>query len=50
MIEAQTFGEISDRFNVSSVPKIVVNDSYEFVGNQPFETFLNEIEKAAAAQ
>ena len=50
MIEAQTFGEISDRFNVSSVPKIVVNDSYEFVGNQHFETFLNEIEKAAVAQ
>lgn len=48
MIEAQTFGEISDRFNVSSVPKIVVNDSFEFVGNQPFETFMSEIEKAAA--
>merc|ERR1711879_111512 len=35
MIEAQTFGEISNKFNVSSVPKIVINDQYEFVGNQP---------------
>lgn len=49
MIEAQTFAELSDQFNVSSVPKIVINDKYEFVGNQPFEVFLSEIEKAAAA-
>ncbi|MDN5351834.1 MAG: hypothetical protein PWQ12_753 [Clostridiales bacterium] len=45
MIEAQTFGEISDKFNVSSVPKIVVNDKYEFVGNQPLQVFLQEIAK-----
>ncbi len=45
MIEAQTFMEISDKFNVSSVPKIVINDQYEFVGNQPLEVFLREIEK-----
>lgn len=45
MIEAQTFMEISDKFNVSSVPKIVINDQYEFVGNQPLEVFLKEIEK-----
>lgn len=48
MIEAQTFGEISNKFNVSSVPKIVINDKYEFVGNQPLEVFLEEIEKAQA--
>lgn len=45
MIEAQTFGELSDKFNVSSVPKIVINDQYEFVGNQSIEVFLQEIEK-----
>jgi len=48
MIEAQTFGEISNKFNVSSVPKIVINDQYEFVGNQPLEVFLEEIEKTQA--
>jgi glutaredoxin-like protein len=48
MIEAQTFGEISNKFNVSSVPKIVINDQYEFVGNQPLEIFLEEIEKTQA--
>lgn len=45
MVEAQTFGELSDRFNVSSVPKVVFNDTYEFVGNQPIDVFLEEIKK-----
>lgn len=49
MVEAQTFGGLSEKFNVSSVPKIVINDQYEFVGNQPLETFLEEIEKTQAA-
>jgi glutaredoxin-like protein len=46
MIEAGTFHDISNKFNVSSVPKIVINDQYELVGNQPIEAFLTEIEKA----
>lgn len=45
MIEAQTFEAVSSKFNVSSVPKIVINDSAEFVGNQPFEVFIEEMEK-----
>lgn len=45
MIEAETFGDLSEKFNVSSVPKIVINDQYELVGNQPIEAFLKEIEK-----
>jgi glutaredoxin-like protein len=45
MVEAQTFYELSDKFNVSSVPKVVINDQYEFVGNQPLEVFLEEIAK-----
>jgi len=46
MIEAQTFNDISNKFNVSSVPKIVINDQYELIGDQPLEAFLNEIERA----
>ncbi len=45
MIESQTFNEISNKFDVSSVPKIVINDKHELVGNQPIEAFLNEMEK-----
>ncbi len=44
MIEAQTFYELSEKFNVSGVPKIVINDEIELVGNQPMETFLSSIE------
>lgn len=44
MVEAQTFSELSDRFNVSGVPKIVINDTEELLGNQPLEAFLSSIE------
>lgn len=44
MIEAQTFAELSDKYNVSGVPKIVINDEHELVGNQPLQAFLDTIE------
>ncbi|HZJ86645.1 MAG TPA: thioredoxin family protein [Erysipelothrix sp.] len=47
MVEAQTFGQLSAQHNVQSVPKIVINDSHDFVGNQPMEVFLETIQKAA---
>ena len=43
--EAQTFGEIAEKYTVSSVPKIVINEANEFLGNQPIEEFLKVIEK-----
>lgn len=43
--EAQTFGEISDKYNVSGVPKIVINETEELMGNQPVEAFLQTINK-----
>ena len=45
MIEAQTFYELSEKYNVSSVPKIVINESFEFVGNQPIEEFIEGLEQ-----
>ncbi len=44
MIEAQTFYELSEKYNVSGVPKIVINDTVELIGNQPIEEFLLSIE------
>lgn len=44
MIEAQTFYDLSTKFNVSGVPKIVINDTLELLGNQPVEEFLKKIE------
>lgn len=43
MIEAQTFYDLSTKYQVSGVPKIVVNDKYELLGNQPVESFLELI-------
>ncbi|BES66248.1 thioredoxin family protein [Gottschalkiaceae bacterium SANA] len=45
MIEAQTFSELSDQYNVSGVPKIVINGKEELVGDQPLEMFLDAIER-----
>jgi len=45
MIEANTFNELSQKFNVSGVPKIIFNDGLDLVGNQPLEEFLSTIEK-----
>ncbi|MBN2260046.1 MAG: thioredoxin family protein [Clostridiales bacterium] len=44
MVEANTFGELSNKFNVSGVPKIIFNDGADLVGNQPLEEFLSTIE------
>ena len=43
MVEAQTFMALSQKHNVSGVPKIVINDQYELVGNQPINAFIDQI-------
>ena len=45
MIEAETFGELSMKHNVSGVPKIVFNDELDLLGNQPIQEFLTTMEK-----
>lgn len=45
MIESQTFMTLAQKHNVSGVPKIIINDEYELLGNQPIDAFLSEIEK-----
>ena len=49
MIEANTFPAVSKKYNVSGVPKIIINEKFELLGNQPLEAFLNEIEKSLRA-
>lgn len=44
MIECGTFPDLSDQYNVSGVPKIVINETNELVGNQPIESFLEIME------
>lgn len=45
MIEAQTFYQLSEKYQVSGVPKIIINEKHELLGNQPIEAFLNTLEK-----
>ena len=45
-VEASEFPEMSQRYRVMSVPKIVVNEKTEFVGAFPEERFLKEVMKA----
>lgn len=45
MIEAQTFSELSEKYQVSGVPKIVINDTFELLGNQPIEAYLNHLDQ-----
>lgn len=44
MIESQTFFSEADKYNVSGVPKIIINEEHDLVGNQPIESFMDVIE------
>ncbi|MCD6330315.1 MAG: thioredoxin family protein [Candidatus Cloacimonetes bacterium] len=44
MVEAQTFTTESIKYSVSAVPKIIINEKHELVGNQPIEKYLEIIE------
>lgn len=45
MVESSTFQHLSIKNDVSSVPKIVINEMYEFIGAQPISAFLDQMEK-----
>lgn len=46
MVESSQFIPLSNKFRVYAVPKIVINDKYEFEGSLPEEKFLDEVMKA----
>ncbi|MFN3411921.1 MAG: protein disulfide oxidoreductase [Exilispira sp.] len=45
MIESSTFTPLAIKYNVSSVPKTIINDKIEFVGAQPINVLVETIEK-----
>jgi predicted DsbA family dithiol-disulfide isomerase len=45
-IEATEFPEMSQRYRVSAVPKIVINDRVEFEGALPEQDFLSAVLQA----
>lgn len=46
VIEATEFPQLSQKYRVMSVPKIVVNEKTQFVGALPEDHFLGEVMKA----
>ncbi len=47
VVEASEFPDMVQKYQVSGVPKTVVNDRVEFVGAQPEPRFLQEVVRAA---
>ncbi|MGC8567997.1 MAG: protein disulfide oxidoreductase [Candidatus Micrarchaeia archaeon] len=47
MIEAIEFQELSEKYGVMGVPKVVINDKVSFEGAVPEETFLEYVLQAA---
>lgn len=45
VFEVQTNMEIGNKYNVSGVPKILINEQDELMGDQPIEAFLQTILK-----
>ena len=43
MIEANEFPELSKKYNVYSVPKVVINEKVQFEGALPEDMFLNKV-------
>jgi glutaredoxin-like protein len=46
MIEASEFPQLSIKYNVSGVPKTVINENIEVLGLQPEEEFVRQVESA----
>ncbi len=44
MIDASNFVPMAQKYNVTGVPKIIINDKYELTGAHPVTTFLDVIE------
>jgi predicted DsbA family dithiol-disulfide isomerase len=49
VIEAMEFPELSRRYGVRGVPKIVINETIEFVGALPESQYLAHVREAVEA-
>jgi len=49
-VEANEFPDLSQRYQVMAVPKIVINDRVEFEGAIPELDFVNAVLQAAASK
>jgi predicted DsbA family dithiol-disulfide isomerase len=45
VVEVSEFMDLAQRYMVRGVPKTVINDAAEFLGNVPEETFVEHIRR-----
>jgi predicted DsbA family dithiol-disulfide isomerase len=50
IVEASEFPDLAERYGVYAVPKIVINETTEFVGAQPEEAFVAYVAQAAGGE
>jgi len=46
VVEATEFPELANRYAVRGVPKTVINDSIDILGNVPEQMFLEHLKRA----
>ena len=44
MVDSNNFVHLAQKYNVTGVPKIIINEKYELLGAHPMTTFLDVIE------
>jgi len=50
MVEAQEFMDLSERYNVRGVPRVVINEKHHFEGALPEENYVDAVLHAAVAE
>jgi len=50
IVEASEFPALAEQYNVYAVPKVVINETTEFVGAQPEPQFVEYVAAAAGVQ
>jgi predicted DsbA family dithiol-disulfide isomerase len=50
VVEANEFPDLSRRYAVSGVPKVIINDKVEFTGAVPEPTFVAAIQQAVGVE
>ena len=48
VVEVSEFPELAGRYAIRGVPKTVINETVQFVGNVPEPTFLEHLQRAMA--
>jgi len=49
VVEVSEFPDLANRYGVRGVPKTVINESVQFVGNVPEAVFRQHLERAVSA-